>query len=135
VCIYVKENYIVDFLEMSNENGFEVLWAVINPRRIPRGFSRLIIAVFYHHPSANNKLMLEYLQSSLESVETKYPNCGLIIAGDFNKLHIRHISRQFQLKQIVNSPTRGSSKLYLILTNLAAFYDTYTILRSTFGSV
>ena len=104
VCIYVKENYIADYLEMPNENGFEVLWAVINPRRIPRGFSRLIIAVLYHPPSANNKLMLEYLQSSLESIEVKYPSCGLIIAGDFNKLPTQHICRQFQLKQIVNSP-------------------------------
>ncbi len=83
---------------------------------IPRDFSRLIIAVLYHPPSANNKLMLEY-------TEVKYPSCGLIIAGDFNKLPIQHICRQFQLKQIVNSPTRGSSKLDLILTNLAAFYD------------
>ena len=95
VCIYVKENYIVDYLEMPNENGFEVLWADINPRRIPRGFSRLIIAVLYHPPSANNKLMLEYLQSSLESIEVKYPSCGLIIAGDFNKLPIQHICRQY----------------------------------------
>ena len=67
--------------------------------------------------------MLKYLQSSLESIEVKYPSCGLIIAGDFNKLPIQHICHQFQLKQIVNSPTRGSSKLDLILTNLAAFYD------------
>ncbi len=65
--------------------------------------------------------MLEYLQSSLESIEVKYPSCGLIIAGDFNKLPIQHICRQFQLKQIVNSPTKGSSKLDLILTNPADF--------------
>ena len=64
--------------------------------------------------------MLEYLQSSSESIEVKYPSCGLIIAGDFNKLPIQHICRQFQLKQIVNSPTRGSSKLDLILTNLTS---------------
>jgi hypothetical protein len=67
--------------------------------------------------------MLEYLQSSLELLETRYPNCGLILAGDFNKLPIRHITRQFQLRQIVNFNTRGTSKFDLILTNLSNFYE------------
>jgi hypothetical protein len=67
--------------------------------------------------------MLEYLQSSLELLETRYPNCGLILAGDFNKLPIRHITRQFQLRQIVNFNTKGTSELDLILTNLSNFYE------------
>ena len=62
--------------------------------------------------------MLQYLQSSLELLEIKYPNCDLILAEDFNKLPIRHLSSQFQLKQMVNFNTRGTSKLDLILTNL-----------------
>jgi hypothetical protein len=56
-------------------------------------------------------------------LETRYPNCSLILAGDFNKLPIRHITHQFQLRQIVNFNTRGTSKLDLILTNLSNFYE------------
>ncbi len=79
--------------------------------RLPRGFSTLVAAVLYHPPTANKTDMLEYLQSSLELLETRYPYCGLILAGDFNKLPTRHITRQFQLRQIVNFNTRGTSKL------------------------
>ncbi len=60
---------------------------------------------------------------SLEILETKYPNCGILLTGDFNKLPTQQLTRHFHLKQIVDFTTRGSSKLDLILTNLADFYD------------
>ena len=63
--------------------------------------------------------MLQYLQSSLELLEIEYPNCGLILAGVFNKLPTRHLSSQFQLNQMVNFITRETSKLDLILTSLS----------------
>ena len=113
VCIYTKDSYVAKVIhDIPNENGCEILWIKISPRRLPRGFS-----------CANKTIKLDYLQSSLELLETKYRNCGLILAGDFNKLPIRHISRQFQLKQIVNFNTRGSCKLDLILTNLSDSYE------------
>ena len=103
-----------------------MLWALITSRRFPRGFSKLMIAALYHPPNANNAVMTAYLLSSLELLESKYPDCGLIIAGDFTKLPIHRLTRLFQLKQIVNFPTRGSNKLDLILTNLAEYYDNPT---------
>ena len=48
----------------------------------------------------------------------------MIIAGDFNKLPIHRLTRQFQFKQIVNFPARGSNKLDL--TNLAEYYENPT---------
>ena len=77
----------------------------------------------YYPSSANNTIMLDYRQSSLELLETKYPNCGLFLAGDFNKLPIQNLSLHLQLKQIVNFPIGGTNTLDLILTNLASFYD------------
>ena len=88
-----------------------------------RTISALVLRILYHLPSANKSTMLQYLQSSLELLGIKYPNCGLILAGNFNKLPIRHLSSQFQLKQMVNFNTRGTSKLDLILINLSDFYD------------
>ena len=124
VCIYTKSCYVANVIsDIPNEDGCEVLWVKVNPRRLPRGFSALVLGVLYHPPSTNKTTMLQYLQSSLELLEIKYPNCGLILAGDFNKLPIRHLSSQFQLEQMVNFNTRGSSKLDLILTNLSDFYD------------
>ena len=55
-----------------------------------------------------------------------YPGSfAIIIAGDFNKLNIK--LRNFQLKQLVRSPTRGSNILDLVLTNLHIFYDPTSI--------
>ena len=88
-CIYTKSCYVVNVIsDIPNEDGCEVLWVKVNPRRLPRGFSALVLGVLYHPPSANKTTMLQYLLSSLELLQTKYPNCGLILAGDFNKLPI-----------------------------------------------
>ena len=123
VCLYIKNSYSISVLDVPNEHECEVLWAIIYSRRLPRGYAKLVIGVLYHPPSANKSLMLEHLQSSLEIIESKYPNCGILLTGDFNKLPTQQLTRHFHLKQIVDFPTRGSSKLELILTNLADFYD------------
>ena len=70
---------------------------MVSLRRLPRAFLKLIVAVLYHPPSVNKTIMLDYLQSSLELLETKYPNCGLILAGNFNKLPKQNLARHFQL--------------------------------------
>ncbi len=67
--------------------------------------------------------MLEYLTKSLTDIEGLFPGCGIIIAGDFNHLNIKNLSRQFQLKQLVHLPTRGTNTLDLILTNMHSFYE------------
>lgn len=76
----------------------------------------------YHPPSANDDAMLDYLTRCLTEVEGLYPGCGIVIAGDFNKLDIKVLSYQFQLKQLVNFPTRGNNTLDLVLTNIHSFY-------------
>ena len=121
VCLYINITYDVTVFDIPNENDCEVLWTLITLRRLPTGFSKLIIAALYHPSNANNAVMAENLLSSLELLESKYPDCGLIIAGYFNKLTIHCLTRQFQLKQIVNFPTQGSNKLDLFLTNLAEY--------------
>ena len=67
--------------------------------------------------------VLNYLMDCLSSIESKYPNCGIILLGDFNKLNVARLKSNFNLKQIVNFPTRGPNTLDLILTNLQDFYD------------
>ena len=67
--------------------------------------------------------MLEYLSKSLTDIEGLFPGCGIIIAGDFNHLNNKNLSRQFQIKQLVHLPTRGTNTLDLVLTNLHSFYE------------
>ena len=68
-----------------------------NSTSFAKRFFKLLITVLYHPPIANNAAMTEYLLSSLESLEAKYPDCCLIIAGDFNKLSIHRLTRQFYI--------------------------------------
>jgi hypothetical protein len=60
---------------------------------------------------------------SLTTIEARFTKCGIIILGDFNKLNLPRLKNSFKLCQIVKFPTRGSSFLDLVLTNMKMFYD------------
>ena len=83
----------------------------------------LIVFVLYHLPGAYDNFIREHLFNSLDAAESIYPNCALIIAGDFNRLDVTRLKRHFQLKQIVETPTRKDAILDLVLTNLHDYYN------------
>ena len=109
-------------LEDLHDPDYEVLWVRITPTRLPRSYSSIITGTVYHPPSADTKSMLEYLFKSLTEIEGQYPNCGLLLAGDFNRLDIKSLLRQFKMKQLVHLPTRKDQTLDLIITNLFQHY-------------
>ena len=84
-------------------------------------FSGIIAAVLYHPPDADNKSMREYLRSSLEIVESKFPSHAFIFAGDFNKLDFKSTAKTFQLKPSITFPTRGNNTLDQILPTFPTF--------------
>ena len=86
---------------------------MLQPKRLPRDFLSIIVGVLYHSPGANSSEMLDYLRTSLEHIEANYANCGIILSGDFNKLDFKLAAKNFQLKPIINFPTRGPN-VYLI---------------------
>ncbi|KAK2565732.1 hypothetical protein P5673_010910, partial [Acropora cervicornis] len=55
--------------------GHEVLWADLRPRRLPRGFSNIIVGVVYQYPDADDAAMNEYLISTIMFLEATYPSC------------------------------------------------------------
>ena len=119
--------------DLEDESGsFEVLWIKLRPFRLPRGISSIIAGVVYHPPKAKNSMMLDYLTKCLMDLESKYPNCGLLVLGDFNHLNDARLKSNFNLKQIVHFPTRGQNTLDKILTNLQDYYDT-PVERPAFG--
>ena len=67
--------------------------------------------------------MKEHLKSSLEIIETRYPNSGIVLAGDFNQLDFKSTAKLFNLKPAINFPTRGINTLDQIFTNLKNFYN------------
>ena len=108
VCMYIKASIPYTILgDLEDENGsFEVLWIKLRPTRLPRGISSIIAGVVYHPPQAINSMMLDYLTKCLMDLESKYPNCGLLVLGDFNHLNDARLKSNFNLKQIVHFPTR-----------------------------
>jgi exonuclease III len=84
VCLYVKNTIESKTLSVLHKEDYEVLWCILRPKRLPRGFSNIIAGVLYHPPGANNTAMKEHFKSSLEIIETHYPNSGIVLAGDFN---------------------------------------------------
>ena len=127
VCLYIKEGFsrYKKLEELSCCNDHEILWVQLQPHRLPRGFSYLIVAALYHpHWSGTeNDSMRDHLFQSLSLTESKYPNCALIVADDFNRLDGNSIKKHFRLKQIVKKPTRKNATLDLVMTNLHDYYD------------
>ena len=94
---------------------------ILKPR--PNRLRRLIAGVIYHAPKADRSLIRDHLFQSLALTEARYPNCGFLVTGDFNRLNIDGLLNHFRLKQIVKVPTRKKATPDLILTNMHEYYS------------
>ena len=128
VCTYIKSSIDFTTIDELNDSPFESLWVYLRPNRLPRGFSCLIIGIIYHPPQDDDATFTDHLISSLDAALNKYPNAGIMLVGDFNRLNYRYISNHFNLRQTVKNPTRGAAILDLIFTNLFHHYNTPQIL-------
>ena len=122
VCVYIRDNINFTILEDLEDPSFEALWLKLRSARLPRGFSCIVLRIIYHPPNNNNPAILDYLWQSLSSIESRFPNSGLLIVGDFNRLNTKRLQNSFDLKQIVKFPTWGDKILDLVLTNLRECY-------------
>ena len=112
-------------LQDLHSNDQEAFWAFLRPKRLPRVFSNLIVEVVYHpdqHPNTSDAALNEYLTSSLNKIEAQFPNSGVLIAGNFNKVDFKASANCYQLEPIIKIPTRGRSTLDQIYTNLKEYY-------------
>ena len=71
--------------------------------------------------------MLNHVTTTLTSIEGQFPGCGIFLCGDFNRLNIKRLAKQFKLKQLVDQPTRGDQTLDLVLTNFPQLYDSNSL--------
>ena len=120
VCAYIRTEKC-NYRRMDELNcceNHEILWLYLRPDRLPRGFSCIIAGLVYHPPSGDANLICDHLFNSLTKAESKYPNCGILVTGDFNRLNINRLLNHFRLKQIVKVHTRKDAILDLMLTNM-----------------
>ena len=79
----------------------EVVWAHLRPVRLPRGFPCIVSGTVYHtlYPNgSSDAAMMDYLISSLTTIEGRYPGCGILLSGVINRLNISRLQTQFKLK-------------------------------------
>ena len=101
----------------------ESLWLHLKTTRLPQGFSCIIAAVIHHPPKSDDRSIREHLFQSLILVESRYPNCGILATGDFNRLDISGLLRHFRLKQIVKVHTRKDATLDLFQMNMHEYHS------------
>ena len=78
-------HHLDDFTDKTD--GLEVLWIKVRPRE----YSDFILGLVYHPPAANHSIMLDYLTSCLSDIESKRPNRGIVVLGDFNQLNVSRL--------------------------------------------
>jgi hypothetical protein len=86
----------------------------------------IIIGIVYSPPDKSmqeQRDLVAYLVETLDLVRNTYPECGIVLLGDFNNLDISDLLSCHDLSQVVTTPTRGSAILDLVITNIHSFYD------------
>ena len=121
--LYVRDSIPTIIILEYDRDDVEILWCKLQPRRLPRGFSHLIVATVYPHLTADDASITSHIIDILSKIESSMPNAAIIIAGDFDRLNVKQIINQFRLKQLVKFPTRDNRTLDMILTNLDKFYQ------------
>ena len=124
VALYVRDDIPCKYLDNFNDPNHEAIWALCKPKHLPRDVSCIIIASIYYPESAKNRrLLVSYLQSTLDTLRQRYSRPGFIIAGDFNQTKKQWLANTLGMSQVVKIPTHVTgSTLDLILTNLAPYY-------------
>jgi len=133
VAAYARSDLLCTRLTDLETPLLETLWLLYRCNRMPRSVSHLLIGIVYHPPDAVHKLMSDHLIDAIDNVMKRHPNAGVVLLGDFNHLYDSQL-RQYPLKQIVTSATRGSAILDKIYTNVADWYLPPIILPNTAGS-
>ena len=112
---YTRLRYIED-------DEHEVVWVRLRPQKLPRKYACIVIACIYHPPKADNGSRKEYMITSLYSIVRCYPECGIILTGDFNQPRDSLLRVHYEYAPLVNMATRNGAILDKIWSNMSPVY-------------
>ena len=130
VCVFLRDELPCTRRCDFENNDFECLLLFLCPKRLPRPLTGIAVSIVYHPANLNaqeHKDLNEYLINTTDLIRNKYPDHGVFPLGDFNDFDTRNLTSNQNLKQVVKQPTRGSTILDLIVTNLDKIYSSPTI--------
>ena len=102
-----------------------MVWGLLKPKtQTYSQIKQILVCAFYSPPNSRKNIkLLDHLISTFHNLLTKYPNAGIILGGDKNKLNIGPLITAIpRLHQIVTKFTHKLKILDVILTNLHQFY-------------
>ena len=86
ILVYVREGVPCHAQPQLYISDIEVVWLLYRRPLMPRELSHILIGAVYHPPKADNRLMLDHLISSMDTISRQHPQTGIILLGDFNQL-------------------------------------------------
>ena len=108
--LYTRLNYIED-------EELEVIWIKVMPKRLPRKFSCILLAVVYYTQHLDYLKIRDHIITGIDCIIRKHPECGIVITGDFNQL-----KTHYRFVQVVRTATRSGAVLDKIWTNMKDVY-------------
>ena len=137
VAVYVRSDLscvrVNDTDTEAQSQTLETLWLLFRSKRMPRSVSHILLGTIYHPPDAPSRPMVDHILDTIDSVMKRHPSAGIMLLGDFNHMYDSSL-REYPLKQIIASATRGSAVLDKIYTNVSDWYLPPKILPITAGS-
>ena len=124
ITVFIKNDIPCTVVQVDTDEH-EILWFTLRPKWLPRDVSVIILAVFYYAPktlAATRDRLIKHIITTVQLLQTKHSNPGVMILGDYNTLPEKEIMRALNLKQVVKVPTRGKNILDKILTNIQRYY-------------
>ena len=114
------EKYSCDKINIFTPKGLEVVWGLIKPKSSGAQIKKIIACTFYSPPNnGRNTRLADYLVGSLQMLSSKYPDAGIIMGADRNKMDIKPIlSCGLRLKQTNNRFTRQGKVHDILIIHL-----------------
>ena len=111
-------------LNISIPSPLEVVWALLRPLEATGPIRKIILCSLYSPPnSKKNKLLVDHISVTYNTLKILHPESGIIICGDKNSLDEKRIlALDPNFRQILSENTRQDKRLYLVITDLHKYY-------------
>ena len=120
--MYVRDQLPCHRLTSYENIHLDVTWVLFRLPRMPRSESHIAVGTVYYPPSADGRLMINYLCDCMDRLTKEHPHAGVVLLSDFNQLQDTALL-SYPLKQVVRAATRGSVTLDKIYTNISEWYQ------------
>ena len=119
------DKFHISKLNIPLPRSVEVVWGLLKPKVVVGNISTIIVCCFYSPPrSRKNRVLIDHLTVTLQTLLNTHPNAGVIISGDRNSIEISSLlSIDPSLRQTVRQATRGLNILDVVVTNLARYFN------------